>query len=174
MVKPPKGNSRCSAAFSLWAPNPVPGSARKEVRLTAIQDGTSRDPGLETQHLAVLTMDLDCDSQLAVTFPMLKRLLSEHEGGNPSVTAMRRGWFRRLHGNKLSPEMINFWKRNAARLVPEPEHSAGDYSDCADWLAALHILDSASYKKILKAWKLKHRRRRNLWKALEHAKVPLL
>jgi len=124
--------------------------------------------------LAVLTLDLDCDSQLAVTLPMLKRLLSEHEGGNPSVTAMRRGWFRRLQGNKLFPEMINFWKRNAARLVPEPEHAAGDYSDCADWLAALHILDSASYKKILKAWKLKHRRRRNLWKALEHAKVPLL
>jgi hypothetical protein len=123
--------------------------------------------------LAVLTMDLERDSQLAVSFPMLKRLLSKHGGGNPGVTATRRGWLGRLGGNKLFPELIEFWKRNAARLVPEPEHSAGDYSDCADWLAALHTLDSASYRKILEAWKVKHRRRKNLWKALEHAKVPL-
>jgi len=124
--------------------------------------------------LAVLTLDLDCDSQLAATFPMLKQLLSKYEGGNVKVAATRRGWLRRLEGNKLFPELIEFWKGNAARLVPEPEHSTGDYSDCANWLAALHTLDSASYRKILEAWKLKHRRRRNLWKALEHAKAPLL
>jgi hypothetical protein len=123
--------------------------------------------------LAVLTLDLDCDSQLAATFPMLKQLLIKYEGGNLSVTATRRNWFRRLGGTELFPELIEFWKRNAARLVPEPEHSAGDYSDCANWLAALHTLDSASYRKILEAWKLKHRRRRNLWKALERVKVPL-
>jgi len=124
--------------------------------------------------LAVLTLDLDCDSKLAATLPMLKQLLSKYEGGNRSVTATRRGWLKRLEGNKLFPELIEFWRRNAARLVPEPEYSAGDYSDCANWLAALHTLDSASYRKILGAWKLKHRRRRNLWKALECVKVPLV
>ena len=69
--------------------------------------------------------------------------------------------------------MIQFWKRSATRLVPDPEHSAGNYDDCAEWLAVLRDFDPRSCEKILQEWTLAHRRRKNLWKVLERAKLIL-
>jgi hypothetical protein len=123
--------------------------------------------------LAVLTLDLDFDLQLKSNSPVLKRLLSGHEVGDRRVAETRRGWLRHLDASALFPELMEIWKRNAARLVPEPEHSVGDYDDCAEWLAVVRDLDASSCERILQEWKPKHRRRRNLWKALERAKVPL-
>jgi len=121
--------------------------------------------------LMVLTLDLDSGSELKKASPALQRLLSREPEGDRRVTALRRIWLKRLRAGELLPEVIQFWKRNAAQLVPDPEHSAGDYQDCAEWLAVLRDFDPLASKKILEQWKLAHRRRKNLWKTLERAKL---
>lgn len=121
--------------------------------------------------LSVLTLDLDFDSQLKTRSPALTRLLSQHREGDRRLTATRRTWLKRLGATGLLPDVIQFWERNAIHLVPEPEHSAGNYDDCAEWLAVVRDFDPSSCEKILQEWKLKHRRRKNLWKALERARI---
>jgi hypothetical protein len=121
--------------------------------------------------LAVLTLDLNSGSELKKASPTLQRLLSREPEGDRRVTALRRIWLKRLRASELLPEVIQFWKRNAAQLVPDPEHSAGDYQDCAEWLAVLRDIDPYACKKIVEQWKLTHRRRKNLWKILERAKL---
>jgi hypothetical protein len=121
--------------------------------------------------LVVLTLDLDSGSELKKDSPALQRLLSREPEGNGRVTSLRRTWLKRLRAGELLPEVIQFWKRNAAQLVPDPEHSAGDYRDCAEWLAVLRDIDPLACKKIVEQWKVTHRRRKNLWKTLERAKL---
>jgi len=121
--------------------------------------------------LAVLTLDLDFGSELKKASPALQRLLSRQREGDRRLAAMRRTWLKRLRAGELLPDVIQFWKRNAVRLVPDPEHSAGNYDDCAEWLAVLRDFDPLSCDKILREWTLAHRRRKNLWKALERAKL---
>ena len=121
--------------------------------------------------LAVLTLDLDSASELKKASPALHCLLLREPEGDRRVTKLRRTWLKRLRAGALLPEVIQFWKRHAAWLVPDPEHSAGDYRDCAEWLAVLHDFDAPACKKIVEQWKLTHRRRKNLWNTLERAKL---
>ena len=123
------------------------------------------------ESLAVLTLDLDSASELKKASPALHRLLLREPEGDRRVTTLRRTWLKRLRAGELLPEVIQFWKRHAARLVPDPEHSSGDYRDCAEWLAVLHDFDALACKKIVEQWKLTHRRRKNLWKTLERAQL---
>jgi hypothetical protein len=116
-------------------------------------------------------LDLDFGSELKKASPALQRLLSRQREGDRRLAAMRRTWLKRLRAGELLPDVIQFWKRNAVRLVPDPEHSAGNYDDCAEWLAVLRDFDPLSCDKILREWTLAHRRRKNLWKALERAKL---
>jgi hypothetical protein len=121
--------------------------------------------------LAVLTLDLDYGSELKKASPALQRLLSREREGDRRLAGLRRTWLKRLGAGELLPKVIQFWKHNAAQLVPDPEHSAGDYQDCAEWLAVLRDFDPFLCEKILGQWKLTHRRRKNLWRILERAKL---
>jgi hypothetical protein len=121
--------------------------------------------------LAVLTLDLDNGAELKKASPALQRLLSCERQGDRRVAALRRKWLKRLRAGELLPKVIQFWKRNAVQFVPELEHSAGDYQDCAEWLAVLRDFDPPACKKMIELWKVHHRRRKNLWKTLERAKL---
>jgi hypothetical protein len=121
--------------------------------------------------LAVLTLDLNSGAMLKKASPALHRLLLRERMGNSQIAALRRKWLKSVHGEELLPKVIQFWKRNATQFVPEPEHSASDYRDCADWLAVLRDFDPSNCKKILELWKLKHKRRKSLWRILERANL---
>jgi protease II len=45
--------------------------------------------------------------------------------------------------------------------------SKSDYTEPAKWLAALRELSPTSYQHLLAEWRIQHKQRRNLWKALE-------
>jgi len=121
--------------------------------------------------LAVLTCDLDSGLGLKRESPTLMCLLLRECAGDQRVTALRRMWLKRLRAGELTPAIIRFWKRHATGFVPDPEHSGGDYQDCADWLVALRDFDAPGCAKIIRQWQAAHRRRKNLWKALQRAKL---
>ena len=123
--------------------------------------------------LTTLTLDLDHDGELKRTAPMLRRLLSHDQDGARRLDRARRQWIRRLRGKDLFPEVIEFWRRNMACLVPDPAHAHGsNYDNCADWMVALRELNPESYATMVRSWSDTHKRRRNLWRAFEERGLP--
>ena len=124
--------------------------------------------------LGTLTLDLDVGSSLRQTSPTLHRLLSTRWQGEPAVSTSRRRWVERLGVADLFPDVLEFWRRHAASLVPDPGNATGsNYDDCAEWLAAVFELDSAAYQRVVRGWADPHARRKNLWLAITRRKLPL-
>jgi len=124
--------------------------------------------------LGTLTLDLDVGSSLRRTSPTLHRLLSTRGQGEPAVSASRRRWVKRLGVADLYADVLEFWRRHAASLVPDPANAAGsNYDDCAEWLAAVFELDSAAYQRVVQGWARPHARRKNLWLAITKRQLPL-
>ncbi|MCG8554291.1 MAG: hypothetical protein MJD61_03240 [Proteobacteria bacterium] len=118
--------------------------------------------------LTTLTLDLDHDGELKRTTPTLRRLLSHDQDRTRRLDRARRQWILRLRGKELFPEVIEFWRRNTARLVPDPAQVHGsNYDDCADWMVALRELNPESYATVVHSWSDTHKRRRNLWRAFD-------
>jgi hypothetical protein len=70
--------------------------------------------------------------------------------------------------------VLEFWRRHAASLVPDPANATGsNYDDCAEWLAAVFELDSAAYQQVMRGWTGPHARRKNLWLAITRRQLPL-
>ena len=141
--------------------------------------GTAEKPPVEISRgfgpLVRLTLDLDVGSRLRQASPTLGRILRRFSGSDDPVAASRRRWLRRLEPDSLWVEVIDFWRRNAVRLVPDPARSLGStYDDRAEWLAAVFELDPERCRDILRQWAVTHRRRRNLWHALAKRKLPLV
>jgi len=124
--------------------------------------------------LGTLTLILDPGSKRKRASPALQAALSGGPENKGKLAESVRRWVRRLRGRDLLPEVLEFWKRNAARLVPDPGRTGGsDYTACAEWLAVVFHLDPPTYTRILQDWSVRHRRRRNLWQALREKRLPL-
>jgi hypothetical protein len=135
---------------------------------------TAESLGGSLHPLGTLTLDLDPGSRLKNKAPALHRLLSRYQGGKGLVHRSRRQLVGRLRGAELFPEVLQFWKRNAPSLVPDPAQARGSYyGDCADWAAAVFDLDRQAYGRIVRSWSDSHRRRRNLWQALKERQLPI-
>ena len=116
------------------------------------------------QAAALLTLDLGPEGKLRRTHPHLHRVLSEHKEARRVMQASRHTWLRRLEASALLPKLMAFWKRNAAKLIPDPANCRAHYGHAVDWLAAVKELDRKEFAQILADWRVEHRRRRNLWK----------
>ena len=125
-----------------------------------------------TSALAILTGDVWGDG-LKRRAPALVRALGHNaERGNP-LQAWRRRVAKRLGGTEVPELLMDFWTRNIADVIPDPGSVFGsDYSRCADWLAALHELNAAAYRRKLADWTTRHARRRNLWRDIDARKLP--
>jgi len=116
------------------------------------------------QAAALLTLDLGLEGKLRRTHPHFHRVISEHQEARRVMQASRHAWLRRLGASAILPKLMAFWKKNVAKLVPDPANCRADYRHAADWLAAVKEFDREEFIRILAHWRVKHRRRRNLWK----------
>ena len=124
--------------------------------------------------LGVLTLDIDPGSALRREAPALRRILERELRDTEPMRKSRRGWVKRLRGSDLTSDVIELWRSHAAELVPDPGGTTGSYYDeCADWMAVLFELDIDAYHQTARAWSVTHKRRRNLWRALEKRKLPI-
>jgi hypothetical protein len=118
--------------------------------------------------LARLSLDVDSGAWLSSVSPTMARLLADNQNNDPSLRASRRKWLKRLGASSLAPELLAFWRRNLWRLVPDPASNVkSDYKICANWTQALRELNPTSCKDLLRQWSVTHRRRKNLWRALQ-------
>ena len=140
-------------------------------------EATARAPATLRQSrgaLGTLTLDVDAGSSLRRTSPTLHRLLSTRWRGGPAVRASRRRWVERLGVADLLPDVLEFWRRHATGVVPDPASATGsNYDNCAEWLAAVFELDPAAYQRVVRGWAGSHARRKNLWRAITRKQLPL-
>ncbi|MEW6741827.1 MAG: hypothetical protein AB1486_03625 [Planctomycetota bacterium] len=113
--------------------------------------------------LARLTLNLEGKAAFRLKYRALYEVLAR-SSDDRAVHKSLRNWLERCKAGALVPGVMAFWKRNVARLVPDPRSS--DYESCAAWLAAVKELDPTSFGRIINDWSVTHRRRKNLWSAL--------
>lgn len=125
--------------------------------------------------LATLTIDLDDGKALRDASGKVHQLVFPCAGGGDRrLAASRRRWLERLKGRELLPGILSFWRRNFARMLPNPGEAMGsNYSRCVEWLAALYEFAPPAYDRVVRRWALTHRRRGNLWAALREKGLPL-
>lgn len=76
-------------------------------------------------------------------------------------------------GQCLTPA-TNLWKKRLAEIIPDPANaSKSEYTRHASWMKALRELNPDGYRGLLSRWREIHRRRRNLWRDMKTAGLPV-
>jgi hypothetical protein len=118
--------------------------------------------------VSMLAADIAELTPLSKQYPKLIAQIQSKKYGEGELDASRRQWLKKLHGEQLLPVLMEAWKQNVAALVPDPAAaSKSDYNEHASWLGVVQELNPADYEQILNHWQKTHKRRRNLWKALQ-------
>ncbi len=121
----------------------------------------------EARLVHTLTQDLADISDLGKSHPCLLEATEVSEGEKRNISS-RRAWLGKMGAQQLVPPLVGCWRKHVVGMLPDPKHAdQSRYEDHALWLDLVRELDPASFEKILDQWREAHKRRRNLWKALE-------
>jgi hypothetical protein len=116
----------------------------------------------------LLTGDIAEFAPLAKQYPKLLQLIQSRESGRGELATSRRQWLTRLNGEQFAPVLMETWTQNIAVLVPDPATvEKANYSEHARWLDVCRELNPSAYQETLASWRVSHKRRRNLWVALQ-------
>ncbi|WP_223278571.1 hypothetical protein [Nostoc sp. 'Peltigera membranacea cyanobiont' 232] len=92
----------------------------------------------------------------------------------PNQLSTRDDISRRMYLQEYAPpdlweRVMAYWQANLHNFVPRPDSSqSSDYTKNAQWMSALKELAPQSYDSLLSQWKVQHKRRPNLWKAMRN------
>lgn len=138
-------------------------------RWLEVLEGDSTRFSKSRSQLIALAGDLASVSSLKKSHPQFARLTGgEQRYGVARCVGARRRWLKRMDAEAIVPGLIACAKSNASQLVPDPSHAYGSrYEEHAQWLRAVKEIDSAACRRIIEGWKVRHKRRRNLWDALK-------
>ena len=121
-----------------------------------------------------LTEDLILMTPIKKQYPGLYEIVTSDKYLNQKCSSFRRKWLRNMEVDKILTILIEFWKSNIAIIIPDPSKTYGyHYSEQVKWLLAVKELNSKAYNEIIRKWKIYHKRRRNLWKAVKEAGLPI-
>jgi hypothetical protein len=81
----------------------------------------------------------------------------------------RRRYLQEYAPPDLWEKVMAYWQANLHNFVPRPDSSqSSDYTKNAQWMSALKELAPQNYDSLLSQWKVQHKRRPNLWKAMRN------
>jgi hypothetical protein len=84
----------------------------------------------------------------------------------------RREYLKASVPNNFFDLVMNYWKVNLHKFMPKPESvQNGEYTTHAQWMVALKELSPQDFETLLAQWKVAHKRRINLWKAMKEMGV---
>ena len=82
-------------------------------------------------------------------------------------TESRQSFLQQLAPQDLGKEVMAYWQSHLDFWIPQPETARrSDYTEQAKWVAAWRELSPTAYQHLLAQWRVQHKQRRNLWKAL--------
>jgi hypothetical protein len=112
--------------------------------------------------------------------PVIEDLLAKQEYREsltvilPNQLSTRDDISRRTYLQEYAPpdlweRVMAYWQANLHNFVPRPDSSqSSDYTKNAQWMSALKELAPQNYDSLLSQWKVQHKRRPNLWKAMRN------
>ncbi len=127
----------------------------------------------QQKFISILTRDLADIYGLKKQYPNLYEVSKNAHRYKGSI-ASRQAWLGKMQGDQFIPLVIECWKRNVMKLIPDPSHAHKSlYDEHALWLAVARELNPATCQKVIAQWKVNHARRKNLWEAIRNRDVPV-
>jgi hypothetical protein len=123
--------------------------------------------------LSYLTLDMTDAASLRKEFPGLFKTALERFGKNTALGKERSAIVGKLCRPGTTNVVMQIWKQQLENIVPDPSTSSNDYLNPVSWAKALFDLNPDAYSHLVKRWLIEHHRRRNLWKAMHDAKLPV-
>ncbi len=118
--------------------------------------------------LRLLTKDLtEIYKKAQIPYPNFDQVVIRPKELSTSDESSRQAYLQEYTSKDLWEQVMVFWKAQLHNFVPKPEQAhKSDYTNHAQWMAALKELNPQAYGALLAQWKTQHQRRRNLWKAI--------
>jgi len=119
--------------------------------------------------LRLLTHDLaEIREETWHRYPNFQTVILHPESLKTPDAQSRQSFLEQLAPKNLWNKVMTYWQNHLDLWIPQPETAhKSDYTQQANWLLALRELSPTIYKNLLAQWRIKHKQRRNLWKALE-------
>ena len=129
--------------------------------------------GENYDRLRLLTKDLtEIYHQGQSSYPQFYLVVIHPKGFSTQSDESRREYLKAFAPDNLFELVMNYWKVNLHQFVPKPELvQNAEYTKHAQWMVALKELSPQDYETLLAQWKLVHKRRINLWKAMKQMGV---
>ncbi|MEO1560020.1 MAG: hypothetical protein AAFS12_10475 [Cyanobacteria bacterium J06632_19] len=131
--------------------------------------------GEEYNLLRLLTKDLiEIRNQTQNLYPRFYRVVIQPEKLSSADDESRQTYLQQYAPSDLWERVLTYWREQLHKFIPQPELAQkSDYTQHAQWMTALKELNSNNYETLLQQWKVDHRRRSNLWKAMREAGLEL-
>jgi hypothetical protein len=105
-------------------------------------------------------------------YPQFDRVAIRPQEFSTQSDESRREYLKASTPDRLFDLVMNYWKVNLHQFVPKPELvQNAEYTTHARWMVALKELSPQDYETLLAQWKVIHKRRINLWKAMKQLGV---
>jgi hypothetical protein len=119
--------------------------------------------------LACLTSDLPDSKRLVRKYPVFyKTALPAEVSADDLLASFRCRGLKKMNAGPGLLVAMDVWKEHLHLIVPDPADAyKSDYTDHAAWCKAVNELNQNSYTAIISQWRIKHNRRRNLWRDLK-------
>ncbi|MCG6134707.1 MAG: hypothetical protein MET45_08585 [Nostoc sp. LLA-1] len=126
--------------------------------------------GREYNVIHLLTRDLtQIKCQGNFPYPKFYEVVIQSNQLSTPDEISRRTYLQEYAPPDLWERVIAYWQANLHNFVPLPEASQNsDYTKNAQWMSALKELAPQNYDSLLSQWKVQHKRRSNLWKAMRN------
>ena len=129
--------------------------------------------GENYDQLRLLTKDLmEIDHQGKSGYPQFDIVVIRPQEFSTQSDESRREYLKASAPDNLFDLVVNYWKVHLHQFVPKPESvQNAEYTKHAQWIIALKELSPVDYETLLAQWKVAHKRRINLWKAMKQMGV---
>ena len=129
--------------------------------------------GENYDRLRLLTKDLtEIYHQGQSGYPQFDLVVIRPQEFSTQSDESRREYLKASVPDRLFDLVMNYWKVNLHQFVPKPELvQNAEYTNHARWMVALKELSPLEYETLLRHWKVVHKRRVNLWKAMKQMGV---
>ncbi|MEM6403206.1 MAG: hypothetical protein AAF757_23745 [Cyanobacteria bacterium P01_D01_bin.116] len=131
--------------------------------------------GEEYNLLRLLTKDLiEIRNQPTNLYLRFYRVVIQPQTLSSPDDESRQTYLQQYSPSDLWERILTYWREQLYQFIPQPELAQkSDYTQHAQWMTALKELNPNNYETLLQQWKVDHRRRSNLWKAMREAGLEL-
>ena len=124
--------------------------------------------------LAVLTVDLPQGRDLLKQHPTFGQQVLSWGQSEDQLTHARRAMLQKMNPEPLFDAAMAVWRRRLREIVPDPDTAHKSlYDSQVRWAQCLYEINPEQYQHLLASWRQQHGLKRNLWRDMKGAGLPV-